>query len=332
MKVFETIKFWLRNSRYHALAQSLWPGLLAICLAAREDGFSPGLALLALLGVELGHLGLNLFDDYFDFRHQNSSYRDLMARAGMRARIAKCPYLTSGAATINQLLLACLAFCGLALLAGFIIFLKRGEAILWLAAIMALLGLAYSGWPLRLSYRGLGEIEIGVVFGPMLMAGVYYSACGRFDPALFLIAIPVGLLVMNIVYVHAIMDLEPDKKVGKNTLAVLLGSLPARLLVLALALGLPYILVGAGVAGGRLPMASLLVLATLPLALALFKLMLQYVRDPALPVARRFWMGPMGRWKMAQANGIEWFMVRWYLARNLLLFFCLSTMLAGFLA
>ncbi|MDR2947466.1 MAG: prenyltransferase [Candidatus Adiutrix sp.] len=329
MNVVKTVKFWITNARYHALVQSLWPGLLAICLAAREDGFSPALALLALLGVELGHLGLNLFDDYFDFRHQNSGYREAMARAGMRARIAKCPYLTSGAATVNQLLLACLAFCGLALAAGFVIFLKRGEAIAWLAVIMAVLGLAYSGWPLRLSYRGLGEIEIGVIFGPLLMSGVYYSACGRFDPALFLISIPVGLLVMNIVYVHAIMDLEPDKKVGKNTLAVLLGSLPARLLVLALALGLPYVMVAAGVFGGRLPLANLLVLATLPLALALFQLMLRYVRDPALPVARRFWMGPMSRWEMAKANGIEWFMVRWYLARNLLWFFCLSVMTAS---
>ncbi|MDR2869648.1 MAG: hypothetical protein LBV04_04275, partial [Deferribacteraceae bacterium] len=96
--------------------------------------------------------------------------------------------------------------------------------------------------------------------------------------------------------------------------------------------GVPYIMVTAGVVGGRLPMPNLLVLLTLPLALALFKLMVQFVQNPSQPVERRFWMGPMSRWPMITANGIEWFMLRWYLARNLLLFFCLSTMAAGFLA
>jgi 1,4-dihydroxy-2-naphthoate octaprenyltransferase len=174
----------------------------------------------------------------------------------------------------------------------------------------------------------LGEIIIGVVFGPLLMSGVYYSACGRLDPSLPLISIPVGLLVMNIVYAHAIMDVEPDKRVGKMTLAVLAGSAWARLAIFGAALLIPYALIGAGVATGRLPAADLLVLLTAPMAVALFKLMLQFTTDPAKPVARRFWMGPMSRWEVVQANGIEWFMVRWYLTRNLLMFFCL-TIIAG---
>jgi 1,4-dihydroxy-2-naphthoate octaprenyltransferase len=163
------------------------------------------------------------------------------------------------------------------------------------------------------------------------MSGVYYASVGRFDPGLSLISVPVGLLVMNIVYAHAIMDLEPDKKVGKMTLAVLAGSPGARLAILALALSLPYLMVVAGVAAGRLAPANLLVLLTAPMAAALFRLMLQFTRDPARPVARRPWMGPMSRWESVQANGIEWFMVRWYLARNLLLFFCLAVIMAGLL-
>jgi 1,4-dihydroxy-2-naphthoate octaprenyltransferase len=328
MHIFKIIKFWIVNSRYHALVQSLWPALLAVCIATQADGFSPVLALLAVLGVVCGHLGLNLFDDYFDFRHQKTDYRDKMARAGMRARIAKCAYLTYGATTINRLLAACVVFCGLSVVLGFIIFIYRGEVIAWLALIMAILGVSYSGKPLQLSYRGLGEVEIGVIFGPLLMTGVYYSACGTFNPALFLISIPVGLLVMNIVYVHAIMDLEPDKQVGKSTLAVLLGSHTARLLVLAIALGVPYVMVTAGAITGQLPAASMLVFITLPMSVALFKLMIQYVKNPSQAVERRFWMGPMSRWQMVTANGIEWFMVRWYLARNLLWFFCISTMLS----
>jgi 1,4-dihydroxy-2-naphthoate octaprenyltransferase len=329
MNPLSTIKFWFINARYHALAQSLLPALLAVCLAAGGEGFSPLLAFLAVIGVELVHMGVNLLDDYFDYRHQRTSYRDLMAREGMRARIAKCPYLTSGLATVGQLLAAGLTCCSLALLVGAAIFIRRGEPIFWLTLATAALGHAYSGWPLRLSYRGLGELEIGVVFGPLLMSGVYYCSRGQFDSSVLLIAIPVGLLVMNIVYAHAIMDLEPDKRVGKITLAVLAESSRARLLILALVLTLPYFLVVIGVASRRLGFANLLVLGTFPLAVALFKLMIDFVREPHKPARRRFWMGPMNRWETVKANGLEWFMVRWYLARNLLLFFCLSIMAAG---
>jgi 1,4-dihydroxy-2-naphthoate octaprenyltransferase len=301
---------------------------LAVCLAIGQAGFSPFMAFLAVIGVVLTHMGVNLFDDYFDYRHQNTIYRDLMAREGMRARIAKCPYLTSGKATVRELFIVCVIFWAMALLAAIIILIARGTPILWLIVATFILGITYSGWPLRLSYRGLGELEIGAVFGPLMMSGVYYSACGEFNPSLLLIAIPVGLLVMNIVYAHAIMDVEPDKRVGKMTLAVLAGGHLARLTILALVLAIPYALVGLGVAFKSLSPAYLLVWLTFPLAFALFKLMRQFASDPTKPVARRFWMGPMSRWERVKANGIEWFMVRWFLARNLLLFFCLTCVLA----
>ncbi|MDR2353528.1 MAG: prenyltransferase [Deltaproteobacteria bacterium] len=328
MKFLKLLKFWFINTRYHSLAQSFLPALLAASLAFGHENFSLVLAFLAVVGVELVHMGMNLFDDYFDYRIQNTGYRDAMVHEGMRARIAKCPYLTSGKTTLKTLLAVSMGCCLLALAAGIPIFLERGEPIFWLTLGMGVLGLAYSGWPLRLSYRGLGELEIGLVFGPLLMSGVYYSSCGEFEPSFLLIAVPVGLLVMNIVYAHAMMDLEPDKKVGKMTLAVLAGSSNARLIILALVLTLPYVLVGVGVLSQTISGTYLLVLLTFPLAVALYKLMLQFVREPQKPVCRRFWMGPMSRWEVVKANGIEWFMVRWYLARNLLLFFCLAIIAA----
>lgn len=318
------LRFWIKNARCHALAQSALPSLLAVSLALGRTDFSPPLALLAVFGVMMGHLGCNLFDDYFDFRVQNTGFRNTMARAGLRARIAKCPYLTSGEATLGQLLAASCAYSGLALLAGLLIWLRRGEPILYIALFTAFLGLAYSGWPLRLSYHGLGELLIGLVFGPLLMSGVYYAACGRLDSSILFIAAPVGLLVMNIIYVHSIMDYEPDKLVGKKTLAVLADRRRLRLAILGLVLFLPYLLISVGLLAGRLSPAYALVFPTLALAVMLFRLMLQYARDPRKPVRRRFWMGPMSGWDRVLANGLDWFMLRWFLARNLLLFFCLS--------
>lgn len=130
-----TVRFWIQNSRSNALPQSLLPAFLAVAMAFRQPDFSMSLSILAIGGVVLGHLGLNLWDDYFDYRRKETAYRDKMARAGIRARIAKCSYLTSGAATIGQLRNACLAFCLLALLIGLILFLSRGIFILYIGLI-----------------------------------------------------------------------------------------------------------------------------------------------------------------------------------------------------
>jgi 1,4-dihydroxy-2-naphthoate octaprenyltransferase len=327
-----TICFWFKNSRMTALPQSLLPAIVAFCMASREDGFSPVLGLLAVAGVVMGHLGLNLFDDYFDYKVRKTDFRSRMQHKGMRARISKCVYLTSGEATLKQLLTACCVFGAVALTIGFVIYLYRGSWIGLFAVLTAILGLSYSGAPLRLSYHGLGELLIGILFGPMLMAGVFYAACGTFDRSVLFVSIPVGLFVANIVYTHAIMDYEPDREVGKMTLAVLLKDKKRMLSCLFLLLLTAFVLVISGVVSGHLSPYYLLSLMTLPMAAGLFYLMIAFMRDPGRSFTPRFWMGPMGDWKRMQAIGIDWFMIRWLLARNLLSFFCMILMIVSLIA
>jgi 1,4-dihydroxy-2-naphthoate octaprenyltransferase len=324
-----TVRFWLNNARTTALPQSLLPAVLALCMASQSEGFSVIMGLLGVFGVIAGHLGMNLFDDYFDYKVKRSDYRNQMQHRGMRARILKCAYLTSGKATLRQLLLVSCLFGAMALLTGFVIYLHRGNAILLLAAVTALLGLSYSGAPFRLSYRGLGEILIGILFGPMLMSGVYYAACGVFDRSVLFVSIPVGLLVANIVYTHAMMDYEPDREVGKMTFAVLLKDKNRMLFCLFLLLAAAFGLIISGVISGYLSPCYLLSLLTLPMAVHLFYLMTEFVRHPERSFSPRFWMGPMNNWKQIRAFGVDWFMIRWLLARNLLSFFCLIMMVVS---
>jgi 1,4-dihydroxy-2-naphthoate octaprenyltransferase len=326
------IRFWLHNSRPTALPQSLMPATLALCMASSHETFSLWLGLLAVFGVVMGHLAMNLFDDYFDYRVKKSDFRDRMQHRGMRARISKCAYLTSGAATLQQLLVACMVFGALSLLAGAVIWFFRGNLILLLAAIAAFLGLSYSGAPLRLSYHGLGEVVIGLMFGPLLMAGVFFSATGAFDLPTGLISVAVGLLVANIVYTHSIMDYEPDREVGKMTFAVLLKDKRLMLLCLALLLAGAFTCVAVGVALHRLSPLCLLVMITVPMAISLFYMMIEFVKHPERTFPPRFWMGPMGDWNRIKAFGIEWFMIRWLVARNLLTFFCLILIIVAIAA
>ncbi|MDR1738819.1 MAG: prenyltransferase [Candidatus Symbiothrix sp.] len=321
------LSFWYKNSRPHALPQSVMPAFTALCLASRHADFSLWLGLLAIIGVALAHSSMNLFDDYFDYRVKKSDFRERMTHRGFRARMSKCPYLVSEKTTLNRLLAVCIIVGVCAMFIGSIILYFRGLTVLWIALIAAIAGIEYSGPPLRLSYRGLGEAVIGLMFGPLSMLGVYYSACGSLDWNTLFLSIPIGLLVANIIYVHSIMDCDPDREVGKMTFAVLLKTQKAMLAALAVLLIVSFGLIVAGVVSGNFSAWYLLTLLTLPMAVYLFYLMLQFVKNPQRTFEPHWWQGPFGNFERLKQAGIGWFMIRWLTARNLLSFFCLIIIL-----
>ncbi|MDR2014050.1 MAG: prenyltransferase [Azoarcus sp.] len=324
-------RFWFKNSRPHALPQSVLPALFAVCLAANQSEFSFPLAFLAVMGVIVGNMSANLFDDYFDYKAHHAHYRNLLSREGFRARIGKCTYLTSGQATDRQLLGVSLALMGITFLIGSVVFYFRGVVILYVAAITTVLIIFYSAPPLRLSYHGLGEVVIGVVFGPLNMIGTYYAACGAIDQTLIFISIPVGLLVMNIIYVHSMLDVVADKKTGKHTLAVFLDRPPVMLAVLFFILFLPFLIIGYGIWSGSLSVFHAALILTLPMAIGLFRMMTVFYKNPEQKFKPKPWMGSMRGWQQVETIGIGWFMIRWFLARNLLVSVCLIGMILSFI-
>lgn len=316
------LRFWLDCARWQAFGQSLLPAVLALVLVWGEDGFSLSAGILAVLGVLLVHTSTNLLDDYFDYRCESVQVRQAMVDGGMRARSHKCHYILSGATTLGRLLAAALVFGGLAVVIGLYLVWLRGVGIAAIAAAGAFCCYFYSAPPIRLSFHYLGEAAVGVVFGPILMSGVSLAACGRVSAPVLFFSIPIGILVTNIVYTHAILDFEPDRRAGKNTLAVFFGS-PKRAFWLMFAMVIAaYVIPAAAVAGGRLSPKMLLMLLTLPMACGLIRSVRRFVRAPNETVRRRFWMGPMEYWPQICQAGIDWYMVRWYLSRNLLTFYC----------
>jgi 1,4-dihydroxy-2-naphthoate octaprenyltransferase len=63
------------------------------------------------------------------------------------------------------------------------------------------------------------------------------------------------------------------------------------------------------------------------MAAGLFYLMIEFFRHPEKKFSPQLWMGPMGNWTQMQALDLDWFMIRWLLARNLLAFFCIIIIL-----
>ena len=77
-------------------------------------------------------------------------------------------------------------------------------------------------------YRGLGDIFVFIFFGLTGVLGTYYLNAHTLPPDTWLMAISVGLLSTGVLNLNNMRDIENDKISGKNTFAVRIGTLNAR--------------------------------------------------------------------------------------------------------
>lgn len=341
-----TIGSWIKNARSIALPQSVLPCLTAVVLCIGQDGFLWWLAVPVVLGICAAHLGMNLADDYFDYKHDSRTRADISSTS-VRARMEKCHYLGEGKATVSQLGWAIVGFLGFAALMGGIAFAAQWILHGWQAAmgiiIYAVLGLIvginYSGKPLELGFHGLGELVIGLMFGPLLMLGVQAALTGTlFSWQMLCMSVAIGCMVTNIVYVHSVMEVNADAELGKMTFARLLFEAKKRkgeemkgkrLMVIFIGFFaiVPFILLGLGIAMGWWSPWYLLTLVTLPMSVFLIHSTRLFAYGLPRNDTPRWWMGPMGDWDNYVKAGIDWFLFRWLLARNICTFFCLVLMI-----
>jgi 1,4-dihydroxy-2-naphthoate octaprenyltransferase len=321
----KNLKVWLKNARMVSLAQSLLPAILAVIMAINEQDFNIFLAILAVLGVVSAHLGMNLADDFFDYKVNTAESRKELNRQGFRARIVKYPYLTSNESSLKDLKRAITLFLLFAAVMGGIILISRFNWLIVLIAFLTLfLGISYSGFPFKFSYIGLGELVIGIIFGPLLMMGVYIASANRLDLSVVLASIPVGLLVVNILFTHSFIDQKADESANKMTFARLLKSNKANLTASILFNFVPYLIIVIGIVLGYLPWLYLLIFLVLPRSIWLIKSLFEFIKSENTSLAKPpKYMGNMGDWKKFQQAGIDWFMARWLAARNILSLFCI---------
>lgn len=317
------LSFWLNNARPISLPQSLLPALTAVALSYGAAQFSWIAALASIVGVVFLHFSLNLLDDWFDYKVGSAEARVKVANEGFRGRMVKYPYLTSGQATHKELLKAIAGFLIVAAAMGAIAVAVRGWNVLWWVVLGLIFGVSYSGGPLKLGFRGLGELVIFLMFGPLLMTGVYYAITGGLDWKIISLSVAVGLLVTNIVYSHSVLDAVPDQKMGKKTMAHLMGSAKGQIAFSAFLNIAPYLIVAMAVILGKMHPAYLAVLLVLPVSIWLVGSLNAFVHNREVSLEPKKWMGPMGDWDKYKKAGIDWFLLRWLTARNIVTFFCM---------
>src|SRR5262249_24532844 len=169
-----------------------------------------------------------------------------------------------------------------------------------------LLSYAYTAPPLRLKKYGLGELDVLITWGPLMIVGVYYSALGTVDWLLNLAASSYSPLSTTVLTCEHIDKIPNDLPLRTHTLPVILGEGRAKAVTQAM-LVLYYVGVVACVVVGAMPWAALLTLAAIPLSLwGTLKAFAQPRPTEAPPddVVWPLWWAPLAFVHMRRAGGL----------------------------
>ena len=185
-----------------------------------------GWLMLTLLAGSLLHIGTNTSNDYFDHISgtdaRNYNYSNKGLNGGSRS-------IQMGLISPKGILTVAIIAFTLSAVAGIPLIIKSGLSILWLGLIGFFSGLFYTAPPFKFSSRkGMGELLIGLNFGPLMVAGSALVQTGQLLPQAFLAGIPIGFLIAAVVYMNEFPDYDSDKATGKNTLIVVFGPEKAR--------------------------------------------------------------------------------------------------------
>ncbi len=216
-----------------------------------------GWLLLTLLAGSLLHIGTNTSNDYFDHISgtdaRNYNYSNKGLNGGSRS-------IQMGLISPKGILTVAIIAFTLSAVAGIPLIIKSGLSILWLGLIGFFSGLFYTAPPFKFSSRkGMGELLIGLNFGPLMVAGSALVQTGQLLPQAFLAGIPIGFLIAAVVYMNEFPDYDSDKATGKNTLIVVFGPEKARAGYVALVASAFASIVILAI-NGTVPMLSLIAL------------------------------------------------------------------------
>ena len=219
----------VRALRTFSFPVSVGPVLVATAAALPPARWRWDVLAASVLAAALLHGAGNLLNDYFDFRSGvDAREGDDGARPGR--------LLVRGTLKPRDVLMEAAACLALTLpLAGYIGW-RCGPAPLLFAAAGALALYAYTGPPLHLKYRALGEPLIFLVFGPLLMLGSAWAQTDRWEWAVLRLSIPIGWATTAILVGNNLRDVEEDSAAGIATLVSVIGLRAGRILYAGLVL------------------------------------------------------------------------------------------------
>ena len=275
---------WMVIMRLPFLSATIVPILLGATVASRYVSVDWFYFALTMLGGSLLHIGTNTSNDYFDHTSgtDEANYNYMVPFSGGSRSIQMGLISAKGMLYLSIITFALSGLIGIPLI------IKAGINILYLGFIGFLSGFFYTAPPFRFASRkGIGELLIGLNFGPLMVVGSFLVQTSGdlthvFEAALA--GIPIGLLVAAIVYVNQFPDHDGDKATGKNNLVVVFGPEKARIGYVLLVVG-AFVSIIVMALNGTFPMLSLMTLVTSIISVYTIRTLYKYYNNRLLQPA-----------------------------------------------
>lgn len=225
------MKSYILAARPKTLPAAIVPVWVGCVLAFHLRGvWYPWLALWTLLGAIFIQIATNFFNDAIDADKG----------ADTDARIGPARATASGQLPRNVVIVSALTCLLVAAVFGWLLYQSRGWPILAIGIPSMFFAYGYTGGPVPLAYKGLGEWFVILFFGLVAVSGTVFVQTGEWLPKALVAGLAIGCLSATLISINNLRDVDEDRGNGKNTLAVIWGRQQV-LWLLAVFFLLPYV-------------------------------------------------------------------------------------------
>lgn len=219
-------RLWVAGARPRTLPAAVVPVVVGTAAAVGVGPIIWWRAVAALIVSLALQVATNYVNDYADGERGTDT-----------ERVGPLRLVGSGLVAARRVKVAAAAAFGVAGLAGAALAWAVGPELLVVGAVSMLAGWAYTGGPKPYGYLGMGELFVFVFFGLVATVGSTYVQLERITGLAVLAAVPVGLLVVDLLVINNLRDIPGDTVSGKRTLAVRIGDAATRRLYVGLIVG-----------------------------------------------------------------------------------------------
>jgi 1,4-dihydroxy-2-naphthoate octaprenyltransferase len=220
---------WLLALRPFSFTASIVPavygGLIAFALRGHygiPDFRFGGISFcVTIVGCVAVHSASNLVNDFFDHRSGVDQPDNFGAVNVLVRRLMSPVQVSIEAAAAFALAAAC----------GLYLALQAGSAQWPLVALIvfgALSAYFYTAPPFAFKNRGFGDLQVMLSFALAMVFGAFYVQTHTLSWVPVIDALPIGLLVVDILHINNLRDLATDRAAGISTIAIALGEAGAK--------------------------------------------------------------------------------------------------------
>lgn len=197
------------------------PMLVAAAMAYNLNGtFNLYWFLWTVIGIYFIEIGKNAINEFVDY---NSGVDIFVSQKERTPFSGGKKTIVNGKLTIIETKVIALITMSVGAAIGIYISIYREAGVFWIGLIGFIFAIIYSLPPFKLAYRGLGEITVGLTFGPIIVLGTYLVQAHTISPSIILVSLPIGFLITNVLWINQYPDCRADRKGGKNNWVVRLG-------------------------------------------------------------------------------------------------------------